>query len=116
VGLQVLKQDVSWAVRTLSEMLLKPALNASTLETEKEKQIHLQGSLPAKEFTLENVLLTSFRDHMVGQPRLGNRRSVESITAEDIRQWNEQVFSGSNLVVVGTGEVDHEELVSEVEA
>lgn len=64
---------------------------------------------------MENVCFTSFRDHMLGQPRLGNNKSVPSLTQEEVQEWRDQVNVGDNLVVVATGEVDHNEVVGMVE-
>lgn len=40
---------------------------------------------------------------------------MPALTLDDVKEWREQVNVGSNLVVVATGEVDHNEVVALVE-
>jgi processing peptidase subunit beta len=38
----------------------------------------------SKEFVLENVHYAAYRDHMMGQPILGNKRSILEISRDDL--------------------------------
>jgi predicted Zn-dependent peptidase len=49
---------------------------------------------------------------MMGQPVLGNRKSVLEVSAEDIKRWIAQNYFTSNLVVVATGEIEHDKFVN----
>lgn len=98
-------------------MLLNSNFNKGDLETEKESlqaDIVNQSSNPRR-FVLENVHVTSFRDHMMGQPIYGNVRSVSNITSEDVKQWVEEEYTGDRMVVVASGDVDHNDVVEMAE-
>jgi mitochondrial-processing peptidase subunit beta len=47
----------------------------------------------------------------LGQPVLGIRENIANITEEHIREFHSNNFVGSRIVVVGAGNINHEELV-----
>lgn len=64
---------------------------------------------------MENVHYNAFRDHMLGQPKKGDRDNVFNISVEQLKEYHAANYYGDNIVVVGTGNINHEELVQQVE-
>ena len=64
-----------------------------------------------QEVLLENVYYNAFRDHMMGQPILGSRENINNVTEDMIREFHANHYHGSNMVIVGTGNLDHKQLV-----
>lgn len=46
----------------------------------------------------------------MGTPVLGVRENVQNITSAMLRDWVEEHQVGNNLVIVGSGQVDHQQL------
>lgn len=64
---------------------------------------------------MENVYFNVFRDHMMGQPILGDIDNIRQINREMVVDFHQRNYFGENMVVVGAGNVDHQQLVDLVE-
>lgn len=64
------------------------------------------------ETLIENAHFNCFREHMLGQPKKGDRDLVHSISADMIRDFHSRNYFGDNIVVVGAGNINHEEFVN----
>lgn len=64
---------------------------------------------------MNNVHFNSFREHMIGQPLKGDRDTLSSLNVDQIREYYTTNYFGDNIVVVGTGNVRHQDLVDQVE-
>lgn len=64
--------------------------------------------------TLENSHYNAYRDHMLGQPIKGDADNLANLTVDDLRNYHAANYFGDNLVVVGTGNINHEEFVNQV--
>jgi predicted Zn-dependent peptidase len=51
---------------------------------------------------------------MIGQPKKGDRDNVQNITADVVRDFHTTNYFGDNIVVVGTGNINHDEFVNQV--
>lgn len=67
------------------------------------------------ETLLENVHFNVFREHMMGQPKKGDRDALHSLNADHLRDFHATNYFGDNIVVVGAGNISHEEFVSQVD-
>lgn len=115
---QVFKNDVGKAVELLGDIVNNPAHNAAQFEAEKEvvSNIHEGNIHEYERTTLENAHYNSFRDHIMGQPTRGDRDNLQNLTIGDIQKFHSENYHGDNIVIVGTGNVSHQELVDQVEA
>ena len=64
---------------------------------------------------MENVYYNVFREHMMGQPILGDIDNIRQITREMIVDYHKRNYFGDNIVIVGSGAIAHEQLVDLVE-
>ena len=49
-----------------------------------------------------------FRDHMLGQPKKGDRDNVFNIKLDQLKEFHSANYYGDNIVVVAVGNVDHD--------
>ena len=56
---------------------------------------------------MENVYFNAFRDHMIGLPILGEMDNIKKITREMVVDFHTTNYFGENIVIVGTGKIDH---------
>ena len=66
------------------------------------------------ETLIENAHFNVFREHMIGQPKKGDRDNTHNITADHLKDFYSTNFFGDNIVVVGVGNMNHEEFVNQV--
>ena len=117
-NLQVFKGDVGKAVKLLGDIVSNSTLNANELELVKEEVAneHEDNHNRYMETTIENVHFNIYREHMMGQPIKGDRDVLQSLNADHVRDFHTTHYFGDNIVVVGAGNINHEEFVSQVSA
>lgn len=115
-SLQVFKNDVNKAVKLLGDALSNSVLNENEIELAKEEvsQEHEDSHHRYFETTIENAHFNVFREHMMGQPKKGDRDVLHSLRADHLREFHTTNYFGDNIVVVGAGNISHEEFVSQV--
>lgn len=94
-------------------MVCNPSLNSAELELLKDdvSQEHEANHTRYEETLISNVHYNSFREHMMGQPTRGDRDLTNTIGVDHLRDFHTAHYFGDNLVVVATGEVNHDEIV-----
>lgn len=59
------------------------------------------------ETLMENVYFNVYRDHMMGLPILGIIENIYKISRDMIVEFHNRMYYGENLVIVGTGNIEH---------
>lgn len=116
LGLTVMKGDVSRAVALLGEAISSATLDSAELELTKQEQTRenedfnndLLGT------TMEAVHFNAYRDHMMGQPIRGDADNLQNLSVEMLQEYRAANYVGNNIVIVGTGGVDHDALADMV--
>jgi predicted Zn-dependent peptidase len=116
VGMTVFKNDLSRAVSMLGEAVVNPSLDPAELEILKQELAadHEHSHTDLQYTTLENCHFNSYRDHMLGQPIKGEADQLGGITVEDLHNYKATNYNGDNIVVVGSGNINHQEFVDMV--
>jgi len=60
------------------------------------------------ETLMENVYYNIYRDHMMGQPILGDIDNIYEIKREMVVEFHQANYYGENMVIVGTGAISHQ--------
>ncbi len=112
-SLKFLKGDLSKAVEILGDIISNTTVNESALEVTREKVRTIQENThnEYERTLLENVHFNVFREHMMGQPSRGDIDNLNHLSAEDVHNFYTENYFGDNIVIVGTGDVSHSELV-----
>ena len=114
--LQVFRGDVNKAVKLLGDLVSNSTLNANELEVVKQEVAdeHEGNADRYMETTIENSHFNVYREHMMGQPIKGDRDVLQSLTADNVRAFHTTHYFGDNIVVVGAGNINHDEFVAQV--
>ena len=109
-------REVKNAVSILGDIIQNPLLNKHQVDEEKDtiKTELEESNKDSQETILEGVHFNCFRDHMIGQPILGDIDNIYNVTQDMIREYHANNYIGKNIVVVGTGGVNHKEFVDMV--
>ena len=110
------KGDVSRVVSMLGEAVSSATLDPAEVELAKQELIadHEQDTSEYERTLLENAHYNSYRDHQLGQPIRGDLDSVQNLNADVLNDYRAANFYGDNIVIVGTGGVNHEQFVDQV--
>ena len=107
--IKVLDEHLSTAVDLLSDIVMNPRFDAEDLD--KEKKVILE-EIKMVEDTPDDLVHELFTQHFweghaLGRPILGSPESVESFTAEILRDYFRGVYVAPNLIVSAAGNIDH---------
>jgi len=51
---------------------------------------------------------------MIGQPKKGDRDNLHALNVDHLKDFHAANYYGDNIVVVGVGNINHEEFVNSV--
>eukprot|EP00347_Sterkiella_histriomuscorum_P022409 403338596 len=106
-------QNMAHSVEVLGDMLCHSIYDNYHLELEKETiwQELLATNQDFMETLMESVYFNIYKDHMMGQPILGDIDNIYQINREMVVDFQQTNYYGENMVIVGTGNVNHQQLV-----
>jgi len=109
----VFKNDTDKAVEILGDILTNSIYDKNQIEAEREAIYRecIETQKDQLETTVEAAHYTSYRDHMMGQPILGIRENIGIITQDQISEFHKTHYVGSNIAIVGAGDITHQQLV-----
>lgn len=109
-------KNVNNCLDILSDMVRNPTLSNQAITEEKDTIIsELEHSnKDPQETIMEAAHFNSFRDHMIGSPILGDIDNIQNVTREMVSNYYHTNYVGENLIIIGTGGVNHEAFVAEV--
>lgn len=61
-----------------------------------------------KEVIMEAAHFNSFRDHMMGSPILGDIDNIQNVNKKMVEEYYFTNYFGKNIIVIGTGAVNHD--------
>jgi len=107
------KNDVHQGVDSLGDMLCNSKYQAYHVQLEKDTiWAELQATNDDNfETLMENVYSNVYQRHMMGLPILGEIKNIRKITREMIVDFHQRMYFGENMTIIGTGSVDHQQLV-----
>jgi len=116
IKLQVMKGDVDRAVSMLGDAVSNASLSTGEVELAKQELAaeHEANHTDYQRTTLENVHFNTYRDHMMGQPICGDADQLQQLDVDILNNYRAANYFGDNIVVVGTGAMNHEEFVDSV--
>ena len=112
----VLPEFQADVVELLSD-IMRPSLRLEDFETEKKvivEEIMMYADQPPYG-GYERIMEEFYGDHPMGQSVLGTVDSVTGLTPEAMREYFQQRYSPSNMVLAAAGKIDFEQLVKDVE-
>jgi len=111
-----MNNDVRKCVDILGDILQNPQLGHSYVEAEKDTiktELEESGKDP-QDTIMEAAHFNSYRDHVMGQPILGDVDNIYSVTQDMVKEYHATHYVGKNMVIVGVGNLNHKEFVDQV--
>jgi predicted Zn-dependent peptidase len=114
---RVLKADVPLALDVLSDILGEPAFDPEELKREQNVIVQEIGATEdaPDDLVFDRLQEVAFPNQPVGRSILGTPETVRSFTPEALRAYLARNYRGPDMLVVGAGAVDHDEIVADVE-
>jgi predicted Zn-dependent peptidase len=108
--IKVLDEHLPLAIDILSDIVLNPAFSPEDVEREKKVVVEEIKMVEDTPDDLVHELFTQgfWENHPLGRPILGTRETVESFTAESLRDYFVKAYTPRNLIVSAVGNLEHE--------
>ncbi|MHB1712294.1 MAG: M16 family metallopeptidase, partial [Acidimicrobiales bacterium] len=116
--IRLLAEHLPLGLDILSDIMWQPALRESDLDAERLvilDEILMHADEPS-DLAAEQSAAALFPGHPLGREVLGTQQSIEATTAEQIRDFFTLHYRPGNMVAAVAGDLDHNEVVSGIEA
>lgn len=109
-----LKQDVPKTVDILSDILTSSKLEPTAVENERGVILREAEEVDKiyEEVLFDHLHSVAFQGQALGRTILGPKENIETITQHELKKYIEKNYRADRMVLVGTGAVEHEELVN----
>jgi len=108
------EKDVPKAVDIISDILQNSKLDAPAIERERDVILREQQEVDKQleEVVFDHLHSVAFQGQPLGRTILGPKANILSIKRDDLSNYIKTNYTADRMVLVGTGAVDHQELVS----
>jgi predicted Zn-dependent peptidase len=106
------------AIELLGDVLAHPTLTDDDVESERQvilEELAMDDDSP-DDVALRTLTRQLFPDHGLGRDTAGERDTVRTISAADIRAFHGEHYTGGSTVVSVAGDVDHDDVLADVAA
>jgi predicted Zn-dependent peptidase len=107
--IKVLDEHLPLAIDILSDIVRNPAFSAEDVAREKKVVVEEIKMVEDTPDDLVHELFTQgfWENHPLGRPILGTKETVESFSAELLRDYFKGVYTAKNLIVSAVGNLEH---------
>ncbi|KAG8822447.1 hypothetical protein FRC19_005941 [Serendipita sp. 401] len=107
------RQDVPQAVDIISDILQNSKLDSSKIERERDVILREQVEVDKQheEVVFDHLHAVAFQGQPLGRTILGPRQNILSIKRDELESYIKTNYTPDRMVLVGSGGVDHQELV-----
>ena len=110
---RALKDGLDLGSRVLSDLVLRPTMDAQDLAREKQvvgQEIAEAADTP-DDLVFELAQEAAFDGQPLGRPILGTPRSIKGATPETLGDWRAALYAPETLIVSAAGAVDEDDLI-----
>ena len=109
----VMAEHVPLGVELIADLVLRPHFDPADLEREKDVVLQELGEArdTPSDIIFDELWSAAFADQPLGRSILGEERSIEAISLDDLHAWRRDHYRAGGLILVAAGKVDHARLV-----
>ena len=110
---KVLDEHLPLAFDVLSDLVLNPLFRAEDIQKEKGVILEeLKMETDSPEYLVHELFCSKFwKDHSLGKPILGTRKTIKSFDRRMVRRYFRDVYSPSNIIITAAGNLTHKALL-----
>ncbi len=111
-------QRLALAIDILSDIVWSPALRPADVDSERQvilEEIRMRDDTP-DDLVHELFAGAMFPGHPIGREITGGPETIESMSRDAIAEFHAAHYHPSNIVVAAAGNLDHDDVVAQVEA
>ncbi|KAI8983610.1 Metalloenzyme, LuxS/M16 peptidase-like protein [Pilobolus umbonatus] len=110
---KTLGANVSQSVELLADLIQNTKLDSSVIDSGRQALYEQQIAADAdyEQVVFDHLHATAFQGYSLGRPVQGTKESVAQLTAEDLAAFQAENYGANRMVLVGSGDIDHDSLV-----
>lgn len=110
---KTLGANVSQSVEVLADLIQNTKIDSASVEKQRQAVLNQQAAAENdfEAVVFDHLHATAFQGESLGRPVAGIKETVEQLTAEDLIAFHKQNYGADRMVLVGSGDVDHDTLV-----
>ena len=111
---RMMAEDAEIGMDILADMLSFPLFNSDDLHSERDVVLQeiLQAEDNPEDVLFDGLQKVLFADNHLSEPILGNKKSLEKITDDDLRLFMRDYYSADNLILSVAGKFDENAILS----
>ena len=106
---KVLDEHLPYAFYVLSDLVLNPVFRAEDIQKEQGvvlEELKMDEDNP--DFLVHEIFSGNFwKDHPLGKPIIGSKKTIRSFQPEMIRSYYDQAYVPGNILVTAAGNLEH---------
>eukprot|EP00923_Selenidium_pygospionis_P043993 GHVN01075947.1.p1 GENE.GHVN01075947.1~~GHVN01075947.1.p1 ORF type:complete len:358 (+),score=62.44 GHVN01075947.1:560-1633(+) len=112
-GAKTMGEDVGWAVELLGDILSNSTYDYDAIEQERHTILREMEEVEKseEEVVMDRIHMAAFQNSTLGQTILGPEENIRSINRQNMLDYMKRNYTSDQMVLVGTGNVNHDELV-----
>jgi predicted Zn-dependent peptidase len=112
-NIKVLDEHLPIAFDILADLVLHPKFDEADIEKEKGVILEeLKMEVDNPEYLVHETFFSKFwKNHALGRSILGTKATIGSFNHEMVREYYDEVYSSSNIVITAAGRVAHSAIV-----
>lgn len=113
----VLDEHLTKAFDVLSDLVLHPLFNPKDVVREQRVVLEeIKSEEDNPEYLMHELFMQNFwKDHPLGNPILGTRKTVQALDRNAIQEQFEQSYRPNNMIIAAAGHLDHRQILDLVE-
>lgn len=107
---QTFNSNVAQTVDILSEAVQNPKLDSIDQEREVILKEQQKAANNGEQIVFDHLHATAFQDESLARTIAGTPETIQSISRDDLTNFIKNNYTGDRMVLVGSGNINHEEL------
>lgn len=113
---KVARDNMDTAIDVLSDMMMKAAFDPAEIDKERGvilEELNMYQDTPMYQvgWNFEQLL---YGDQPLGWDQIGTKELIRTVTQEDFRKYQSDLYTPENVVVVVSGNVEHDDIVAQI--
>lgn len=112
-NIKVLDEHLPVAFDLLSDLVLHPRFDSADIEKEKGVILEeLKMEVDNPEYLVHETFFGAFwKNHPLGRSILGTKATISGFDQETVREYYEDVYGASNILITAAGNISHSQIV-----
>ncbi|GAA5812378.1 hypothetical protein MFLAVUS_005830 [Mucor flavus] len=113
VAIKTVNGQLTQSVEILADLIQNTKIDDSIVDSKRQSVLdaYLKADRDYEQTVFDHLHATAFQGETLGRPVMGTKETIEALTAKDLIDYQAQNYGADRMVLVGSGDIDHDTLV-----